>query len=405
MDSEIGALRANLVKSALKGVKPKEHLQSHSFQELWLELVGKTSYRSAADMMNRFLHLSGDAAVRSTTLEDRAKAFGSALSSAYDSRADGILESSRIDKLNGVVGEDSIVPSAARTPSLPAPIGESRAKRLMADYNRGRESHTKLRYEERAANTEATAERCCYISIDDVGVKFQKERRKDGTKRTKKYVENTVIHIQTDDRQYTITAVGMERAFKLLMAFLLANRIMEDRRLIFFTDGAVNIRDRIRNTFAFREHTIILDWLHLEKKCMEYMSMAVKGKKEVKEVLKGTLISILWTGRADKAVKYLESIKKANVKNHNKLEELKGYLGRKAPNMACYALRHELGLRISSNRVEKENDLVVASRQKHNGMAWSDKGSAALAIITAARRNGELNSFIVKRHVGFKLTA
>ena len=35
------------------------------------------------------------------------------------------------------------------------------------------------------------------------------------------------------------------------------------------------------------------------------------------------------------------------------------------------ALRANLGLRNSSNPVEKANDLVVAGRQKHNGMAWS----------------------------------
>lgn len=403
MDSEVGVLQAKLDKSALKGVKPKQRIQSHSFQELSLGLAVELSYRKASEMMNRFLHRSGDAAVRSTTLEDRVEAFGCALSAAYEDKAGEILESNQIDRQSGVVGENSVIPSAVRAPDLPAALGQKQARRLMADYNRGKESRMKIRYGEQVANTEASPERCCYISVDDVGVKSQKERRKGGAKRSKKYVENTVIHIHSDGKQYAITAVGMDKAFKLLMAFLLENRLMENRRLIFFTDGAANIRDRIKRMFAFREHTIILDWLHLEKKCMEYMSMAVKGTKTEKETLKRTLVSILWTGRADRALEYLGSIKEENIKSHKILGDLEGYLGRKAPDMACYALRHELGLRISSNRVEKENDLVVASRQKHNGMAWSEKGSAALAIITAARRNGELHSFVIKRQIGFKL--
>ena len=60
----------------------------------------------------------------------------------------------------------------------------------------------------------------------------------------------------------------------------------------------------------------------------------------------------------------------------------------------CYALRAELGLRNSSKRVEKENDLVVAQRQKHNGMSWSATGSGALAQITTLSINGELYDWL-----------
>ena len=72
-------------------------------------------------------------------------------------------------------------------------------------------------------------------------------------------------------------------------------------------------------------------------------------------------------------------------------------------NVTCYALRRELNLRISSNRVEKANDIVVATRQKHNGMSWSKSGSGALAIITAARINGELEKWMATGEVEFKM--
>ena len=96
----------------------------------------------------------------------------------------------------------------------------------------------------------------------------------------------------------------------------------------------------------------------------------------------------------ENAIKYLDSLKNSHIKNPTKIEELKGYIRRKSPNMTCYALRHELGLRISSNRVEKANDLVVAARQKHNGMSWSRKGSGALAIITTTMINGEMEAWM-----------
>ena len=54
----------------------------------------------------------------------------------------------------------------------------------------------------------------------------------------------------------------------------------------------------------------------------------------------------------------------------------------------CYALRAGLGLRNSSNPVEKTNDILVAQRQKHNGMSWSKYGSSALAAIEMVFYNG-----------------
>jgi len=245
--------------------------------------------------------------------------------------------------------------------------------------------------------------KCCYISIDDIGVRFQKPERKQKSKKGKAFVENTVIHIQSEGKQYTLTAVGMDKAFKLLVAFLLENRLMEDSRLIFFSDGATCIRDNIEKYFGFRQYTLILDWLHLEKKCNEFLSMGIKGTKDEKLQIKKKLASILWTGRYQNAINYLDSLKKSQVRNSKKIEELKDYICRKSPNLTCYALRHELKLRISSNRVEKANDLVVAMRQKHNGMAWSEKGSSALAVITASMINGEIEEWITKQKISYRM--
>ena len=52
------------------------------------------------------------------------------------------------------------------------------------------------------------------------------------------------------------------------------------------------------------------------------------------------------------------------------------------------------GLRVSSNRVEKANDLLVAKRQKDDGMSWSERGSSALAVITALSVNNRLSSWL-----------
>lgn len=350
-------------KKSAKGMKPKQRLRSTSFRELSLRLVSELSYRDATDVLNRVLHRENRDSVKTSTMEDWVESFGKSLTEGYTAKAEEILDSYHVEKQSGIISEGASLPPSALNPELPAVIGEKQARSLITEYNRGRDRMTKLKYDDLASDIEDGTGRCCYISVDDIGVRFQKPGRKGKCKKGRSFIENTVIHIQAEGKQYTLTAIGMDKAFKLLVAFLLENRLMEDYRLVFFSDGATCIRDNIEKYFGFRQYTIILDWLHLEKKCNEFLSMGIKGSKDEKQRIKKELASILWTGRHQNAINYLDSLKKSQIRNAVKIEELKDYIRRKSPNLTCYALRHELNLRISSNRVEKANDLVVAARQ------------------------------------------
>jgi hypothetical protein len=197
----------------------------------------------------------------------------------------------------------------------------------------------------------------------------------------------------------------MLAAFNELLAFLIVNGLMEDRRLVFLSDGARNIKEYVERFFSFRQYTIILDWYHLEKKTKEFMSMAIKAKPEDKREIIRKLLHILWVGNVADAKDYLVSLKKSNIKDPKRLGELIEYLGRKEPFIACYAVRRLVGLRTSSNKVEKANDLIVAQRQKHNGMAWSFNGSGALAAITCADLNGQLSNWIRNKTITLKEVA
>jgi hypothetical protein len=405
VDCEIGVFSASVDKKSANGMKPKQRLRSTSLRELYLRLVSKLSYRDTTDVLNRALHREGGDCARTSTMEDWVESFGESLSEGYTSKAEEILESYHIDKQSGIISDGATLPPSVLNPKLPAVIGEKQARHLITEYNRGRDRMSKLKYDELASGIEDGTGKCCYISVDDIGVRFQKPGRKGKCKKDRSFIENTVIHIQAEGKQYTLTAIGMDKAFKLLVAFLLENKLMEDHRLVFFSDGATCIRDSIWKHFWFRQHTIILDWLHLEKKCNEFLSMGIKGSKDEKQRIKKELASILWTGRYQNAISYLESLKKSQVRNPEKIEELKDYIRRKSPNLACYALRHELGLRISSNRVEKANDLVVATRQKHNGMSWSRNGSGALAVISATMINGEMEGWLTKRRIEYRMAS
>ena len=66
-------------------------------------------------------------------------------------------------------------------------------------------------------------------------------------------------------------------------------------------------------------------------------------------------------------------------------------------------MRRRLELRISSNAVEKANDLTVAKRQKHQGMSWSYHGSWHFAALTALYLNQEVDVWHKTGSLSFKM--
>ena len=87
------------------------------------------------------------------------------------------------------------------------------------------------------------------------------------------------------------------------------------------------------------------------------------------------------------------------------MTELISYLQRNKAYIPCYEIRKKLGLKNSSAIGEKMNDLVVAERQKHNGMSWSKEGSVALASITALKRNNESTKWFEEKELNFRLVS
>ena len=246
------------------------------------------------------------------------------------------------------------------------------------------------------------------ISIDDVNVKKQEEFRPGGIKSERgkrKYIHNTIAHISKNRvGKYVLNGHGTNNVLLFLTAFLFHNGLTNDR-IQFFTDGHKVLNDSIFKWFSWYKNVgIILDWYHLEKKCKEQLSLALKGRFIRNEIL-DKLKPLLWYGLIDKAVVLLEAIDKNSIKEMETFDKLIEYLRRNKPYIPCYAVRKELGLCNSSAVGEKMNDLVVSSRQKHNGMSWSKAGSVCLATITALKRNKENEKWFETKSLNFKLAA
>ena len=246
------------------------------------------------------------------------------------------------------------------------------------------------------------------ISVDDVGAKRQKESRKPKSssppgQNKRKYVQNTVIHVEQGARSYILNGYGVCVVLRLLLAFLLNNDLL-NHHWVFFVDGHSLYASVLQYFYWHTRVSVILDWYHLKKKCRELLSMASKGSQIRNAILEG-LMPLLWHGLVDQAIDYLSHIAADRIKNDDELKHLMSYLEKNRGMIPVYAVRRELGLRNSSNRGEKANDLLVAARQKHNGMSWSKTGSVALAYVTALKKNQTYKTWFRKRELEFKLVS
>jgi len=381
-----------------------EKLRSSCFEDLSLRSASVIpSYRKTCDMLNRIRWQDDEDLIKLRTLSDYIEREGSNIIDTIHENAVEILSDNGFDEASGKpIDEESISNSMVCPEYTAIPIDE--VNTIIDAYNEGKDRSRQIdevQIHEQFIADEYTVN----VSVDDVGTVEQKAtgRSKNSQKKENRhYVKNTVIHIQQGAGRYILDGLGISNMLKILVAFLLHNKLLENKCLVFFTDGASDIRAAIKSLFNWIPYRIILDWHHLEKKCQERLSMAMKGSKLRNEALE-ELLALLWLGKVDAAIEYLRSIGVEKIRNRAEIERLIAYFDRNWSYIPCYALRKLLNLRVSSNRGEKANDLVVANRQKHNGMSWSKSGSSSLANVSAMFLNKENENWINRREIAFKL--
>jgi hypothetical protein len=193
------------------------------------------------------------------------------------------------------------------------------------------------------------------LMMDDVGVKAQKPHKKiERQAIDAKRLDTTVVLVEDTIGRYHCATEGFDQS---------GNTIYSIKQAII---------------------DIILDWYHLQLKVKNLMSMIALNKTD-KELFINDLKFLLWNGNAAEAIIYIDNL--SRVKNETKQKELRDYLEKHQDEIINYGLRKDAGKTIGSGRGEKQNDIVVAHRQKKKGMAWSPKGSSSLAVIKVNRIN------------------
>jgi hypothetical protein len=394
---QIGRTTGNEAGGPFPTLHAQEWYRTTSFKELALVYgTVEESYRKAGALINRVRHQEEATPVR--TLRENTEEEGQQMMACMERQATTILQE------HGFTA-DGAPPEAAteygRQTSVTLPPGQVQpAIQACAPEPEwvAEMVNNAVPYEDPAQSTG--------VSLDDVGVKRQKGTRKktEGAAQENKYVHNTIAHITHGSRSYIINGHGVANVLRLVLAFLLHNQLLMCN-LIFFVDGQRTLYTAILAAFAWSNAVqIILDWYHLEKRCKEQLSSALTGRT-VRNTLLEQLLPCLWQGCVARAIAVLQSVEPDKIKNQQALADLIGYLERNRPYIPCYSVRKRLGLRNSSNRGEKANDLVVSERQKHNGMSWSKPGSVALAAVTALVRNQEYKRWFQTRTLSFSFNA
>jgi len=270
-----------------------------------VHLTSITSYRETCNTLNRIYHRDGEDRIRPSTLSDHISSVGDKMQSELDLLSSGILSD------NGFAVTDS-TPESPSDLQLNLPDEPENSQELFRDtieqYNQGKPESARIKDADLILRTETNPENCVYVSIDDVGVKHQKDTRKGGGRKEGKNVENTVIHIESSGFRRVLTAVGIDNAMKQLLALLVATGFLYTKHIRFFSDGASNIRTGLERWFPMVPYSLKLDWYHLEKHLMETLSMALF--KQFRTEFQPGLFSMLWAGNVNDAVaqKFLDDL-------------------------------------------------------------------------------------------------
>ena len=424
----LGRLKILIDSETSKIVSSRERLWDPVFKQTVNAMAADISYAKTARYTNTLLGREAEKIV-ARTLEDNVRSDGKHIEELYKENRKSILTEYGFDPATGLLMDSSKLPENVVRPN-PAHSDDELAEfadeigRLVETYNNKHDVEIKMSSSEIIATIEHIPDDAVIVCIDEVGVKHQKEYRKDENRikaqktmtpeeiklENAENVETAVAYIRCTEGIYRIAEKTITLALLTTLAFLLSNNLMADKKLLFFTDGARNLKCAIESIFSFRPFTINLDWIHVKRYCYQLLTMALIGGKdnhERNENIRNEFFNYIWVGDIQGGKDYLDTIDPSFVKNPSMIQSVKNYLDRKSNDEGqkyfyCYAMRKEMGLINSSNQGEKSNDMLVAQRQKHNGMSWVVEGSAALGHIRQIEVNGEAECFYKTGTMPFK---
>jgi hypothetical protein len=234
---------------------------------------------------------------------------------------------------------------------------------------------------------ESTTQEILFYS-DGVGVGKQKEKRNNVPKEGKERTNLNIMMLQTPSETNTATFETLIAGEEIDEEKLIKSAVCKHYKdtsclpVVCISDGATCLKNQNKTVFG-KNVVHILDWYHLSAKIKQLMSQ-IAPNKDIKEEMIALILNYLWQGKIHTATIALKFLVPKNQAKH---QELIGYLEKNEAYIIDYEQRQKAGKPIGSGRMEKQNDMIVAKRQKRKGMAWSPKGARNLAIVTAYHKS------------------
>ena len=390
----------NLPINACRELTAKEHIYSHKYKERQLFLSANMSFNKVFELNKKDAELSGRKAIPLMTLENMVVREGKNLSSSMMASADAVLTSYGFNPETLLLENDSEFPEQERPLSCPLnTIPNAKLSLLANEINKvlnlpeDQQVNPALHDNVPLSNKEVL-----YIEIDDIIVRKQKEHRKDSQPNSSsKWIGSTCATLRYDDYKIDFVSDNLTNAIKLVLAYLLVNKLMVGRHLMFIADGASSIAKAIKNTFGqFSEYTYVNCLWHVKHKLKELMSSAIKGDKQFKTEFMIQLGRYIKTGNSSNAIAFLQNLSKEHIKSGRARDNMIKYIQNKVNlnGMPCYFILEKQGIKVASTDVESTNDMFVACRQKEKKMAWSSDGSHSVSAIRMGFRHGVMDNFM-----------
>jgi hypothetical protein len=225
-------------------------------------------------------------------------------------------------------------------------------------------------------------------STDDVEVRRPEKRR---------FLELRTAYVRTAQGYRYLSGSATMVLHQLYLLLILCGGGVT-AKVTLLGDGARWIANFFKERLAsWSGVELIVDWYHCRKKCYDLTSLICRGRKAKNELV-GLLLRHLWRGQVQDAIDILEEYR-PQAKNIPKLDELIHYLDNRRPYLPNYQERRIQRKYIGSAHAEKANDLIIARRQKHQGMHWSEPTSDALAALRTLLLNGGWDLYWQKHQV------
>lgn len=239
---------------------PREAHKTVCFRELALFYPCDESYRKSAKTLNRALRRGKGQEVKVRTIANLVEREGKQIQNHVENMAEQILQGHGFTTGGVLTDQEKAKESIERTEAC---LDSKVVSEAVKEFNNGQAKEKQIDLLEVQESLEDPNTIKANISIDDVCCKEQKaEGRKKGSppKEKREMVNNTVVHIQNkESKTYTMNTPTVSQMMPIVLAFLLSNELLrKPGSLVFFTDGARDLRKAIQDTFSFIPFKIIL---------------------------------------------------------------------------------------------------------------------------------------------------